>query len=178
MTQVGYCSPCGENYVPIAEKKVLDIPFEVPNPSNFLKDIYIQKTPNRIWEGFVAPFQSLWETTTKHYHILVPAIAVIFGAAIFFPIVGTTLTVAAAFMILDKAADAASNYASGNESEGLRQFGEALGNTALLAAGLGLGRAGQALVGGAKKSGNAGAAIHLIDEVAAGILVFQRTFQD
>lgn len=135
------------------------------------------RTSSNFWEGFAGRFQNLWEVTKDRY-ILMPTLTLgIITAAIVCPPIGLALTAGAVALIGYKAHQASSNYFLDNPTEGVTQFGETLADITLLGGGLALGRVGQALLP-IQKGTNAGAALHLVDEVAAGILVVKKTLQN
>lgn len=129
------------------------------------------------WDGFTDRFQNLWHTTKDHY-ILMPALtAGIITAAIISNPFGWALTGVAAAMITYQTYQASSDYfLNGNQEKGLTEFGETTADIALLGGGFALGGAGQAITK-ARIGTNAGVAIHLVDEVAAGILAVQKFLQ-
>lgn len=128
-----------------------------------------------IWEGFTDRFGNLAETTKDHY-LLMPIVTFgVIATAVAWPLFGVGLTLASVGLIGIKAYQASTNYfLEGRQAEGLNQFGETTADITLLAGGLALGRAGQAVTQ-AKSGTTAGVALHLVDEVAAGILFIERT---
>lgn len=143
----------------------------VAPPSKFSQNVL------QVWEGFADRFENLAQVTRDHY-ILMPALtAGIITAAVVWNPVGWTLTFAALGLVGHKAHQASSQYFLGDPRQGLYQAGETAADITLLGGGLALGRAGQAITH-AKSGSNAGIALHLVDEVASGFLLFRNALQN
>ncbi|MBI4125707.1 MAG: hypothetical protein HY466_07250 [Deltaproteobacteria bacterium] len=143
----------------------------VSPPSKFSQGVL------RVWEGFSDRFENLAQTTRDHY-VLMPALTVgVIAAATIWNPVGWTLTFAALGLVGYKAHQASSEYFLGGPRKGMYQAGETVADITLMVGGVAVGRTGQAITHVSNGS-NAGAALHLVDEVASGIIVFKNTLQN
>lgn len=143
----------------------------VAPPSKFSQNVL------RVWEGFSDRYRNLAQVCKDHY-ILMPVVAgIVITTAVLSAPVGWTLTFAALGLISWKGYQASSEYYLGNRQKGLQEFGEMAADLTLLGGGLAVGRAGQAITH-VRNGSNAGIALHLVDEVASGILVVKKALQN
>lgn len=131
-----------------------------------------------LYDGFTNRLETLWRTTKDHYLLMPTATVGIVTAAVIWNPVGLALTAGSLALIAYKANQASTHYfLEGEKETGLNQFGETAADIFLLGAGIGLGKAGQTVTQ-VKNGTNAGIAFHLVDEVAAGILLVKQALQN